>query len=70
MNHGDKPREANANYRGAQGTPFPATAPKMNTVSTIENTVKTTWDTHPFNLVNINANYLTYDKTDGKNMIE
>ncbi len=42
----------------------------MNTVSTLNNTVNRTWDTHPFNLVNINANYLTYDKTDGEQMIE
>ncbi len=70
LNRGDKSGEADVNYRGAQDTPFPATAPKTNTVSTIDNTVKTTWDTHPFNPFNITPRYLTYDKTEGDKMTE
>ena len=58
----DRPGGADANYRG--------TTPKMNTVSTIDNTVKTTWDTHPFNHFNLNPTYLTYDKTEGDKMTE
>ena len=42
----------------------------MNTVSTIDNPVKTTWDTHPFNPFNITPSYLTYDKTEGDKMTE
>jgi hypothetical protein len=34
-----------------------------------DNTVKTTWDTQPFNPLNINKN-LTYDKTEGTKMTE
>jgi hypothetical protein len=34
-----------------------------------DNTVKTTWDTQPFNPMNINKN-LTYDKTEGTKMTE
>ena len=55
----DRPERGDANYRGA--------TPKMNTVSTIDNTVKTTWDTHPFNPFNQN---LIYDKTEGEKMTE
>ena len=48
----DKPGGADANYRRNFGaTPG------------LDNTVKTTWDTHPFNLFNQN---LIYDKTEGE----
>ena len=55
----DRPGGADANYRGA--------TPKMNTASTIDSTVKTTWDTQPFTLFNKN---LIYDKTEGEKMAE
>ena len=55
----DRPGGADANYRG--------TTPEMNTVSTIDNTVKTTWDTQPFTPFNKN---LIYDKTGGEKMTE
>ena len=38
-------------------------------IQEIDNTVKTTWDTQPFNPLNINKN-LTYDKTEGTKMTE
>ena len=52
----DRPGGADANYRGNFGaTPG------------LDNTVKTTWDTHPFHPFNQN---LIYDKTEGDKMTE
>ena len=58
LNHGDRPGRIDKNYR----TPEAATAPKMmNATSAIDNTVKTSWDTQPFNPFGITPAYLTYD---------
>ncbi len=47
----DRPGEADPNYR----RPDAATvAPQMNAVSTLDNTIKTTWDTNTFNPGKIN----------------
>ncbi len=71
LNHGGLAKGTDVNYRVIDGsTPVPKTAPKMNPVSTIDNTVKTTWDTQPFNTFNITPSYLAYDKTDGEKMTE
>ena len=52
----DRPGGADASYRGSVGaTPG------------VDNTLKTYWDTHPFNPFNQN---LIYDKTDGVKMTE
>ena len=37
----------------------------MNAASMIDNTVKTAWDTQPFNPFNIDPTMLTYDKSEG-----
>ena len=59
----DRPGGAEANYRGNLG----ATLPPESSGPGLGNTVKTTWDTHPFNPFNQN---LTYDKTEGDKMTE
>ena len=66
----DRPGGADQNYRRPDTTKTIQVAPKMNTVSTLDNTTKTSWDAYPSNPFNINANYLTYDKTDGAKMTE
>ena len=71
LNHGVLAKGTDRNYGVLNGaTPVPDTVPKMNTVSMIDSTVKTTWDTQPFNPFNVNPSYLTYDKTEGTKMTE
>ena len=62
LNKSDRVAGFDPNYSAPIGGP---PVPEMNTVSTIDNTVKTTWDTQPFNPFNINPTTLTYDKTEG-----
>ena len=66
----DRPGGGDQTYRRPDTTKTIQVAPKMNTVSMIDNTVKTTWDTQPFNPFNIDPTNLTYDKTEGTKMTE
>ena len=61
LNHGDR-LPIDPNYRTLNGAPH---VTEMNAASTIDNTVKTTWDTQPFNPFNVNPTTPTYDKTEG-----
>ncbi len=52
------------------GVSVPEVVSTPGVVDRRDNTVKTTWDAHPFNRFNLNPNYLTYDKTEGDKMTE
>ena len=62
LNKSDRVAGFDPNYSAPIGAP---PVPEMNTVSTIDNTVKTTWDAQPFHPFNIDPTMLTYDKTEG-----
>ncbi len=77
---GDNPGPAHENYRKpgttktieerSSGHDANKVAPKMNTVSVLDNATITSWHTNPSNPFFLNANDLTYDKGVGVKMKE